>query len=113
MEMGTEWTVYCSRCYCKACNVRGEEGGFVCCYGEFLFSLCPFPLLSLSLLIYFVVGSFGLGLMFTCLHVRGTFCVTVTYTLTDSKAAAAARKEEKGKKTHKSKIAVCAVVVIG
>lgn len=98
--------------------MRGEsvffkEGGFVCCDGVFFFSFSfCFFFFGPSLLIYFVVGSFGLGLMFTCLHVRGTFSVAAT-DITDLKAAGSeARKEEKGKIKHKSKIAVCAVVVI-
>lgn len=72
-------------------------GSFVVMESFFFFFFLALPPSS-SLLIYFVVvGSFGLGLMFTCLHVRGTFCVAAT-DITDSKAAAAAaRKREKGK----------------
>lgn len=63
---GLDWT----RCYCKVCMyVRGEssfpqeEGGsFVMMeYSFFLFLFLFFALSPSSLLIYFVVGSFGLG----------------------------------------------------
>lgn len=51
--------------------------------------------------------------MFTCRYLlgKGNFLRTAT-DITDSKAAAA-RKKEKGKQKHKSKIAVRAVVVMG
>lgn len=88
-----------------------ERGSFIVI--EFFFCFCPSPLLSLDL---FRCWKFWAGLrlnMFTCRYLlgKGNFCVAAT-DITDSKAAAA-RKREKGKIKHKSKIAVRAVVVIG
>lgn len=82
-------------------------------YFFFSFFFSFLPSLS-SLLIYFVVGSFGLGrcYMFTCRYLlgKGNFCVQrLTHWLESSSSA----KERKGEKKHKSKIAVRAVVVMG
>lgn len=68
---------------------------------EYSFFFFPFFFFGPSLLIYFVVGSFGLGLMFTCLlvtclHVRGTFYVAVT-DITDSKQQQQRERKKRGK----------------
>lgn len=58
----------------------------------FFFAL---PSSSLLLIYFVVVGSFGLGLMFTCLHVRGTFCVAAT-DITDSKQQQQRERKKRG-----------------
>lgn len=73
----------------------------------FFFFFCFFalPLLSLfSFDLFRCCWKFWAGLTFTCLHVRGTFCVAAT-DITDSKQQQQQREREKrGKKTTKIKL---------